>query len=405
MNDSAGCVLVVDDSRSARAHIAEILTSAGLSVVTAVDGVEGLEALEGQSCDVVVSDLEMPRLDGIGFCRAVKEDERFRSIYFIMLTACSEVQTKVSSLNIGANDYIVKNTHPEEVLARVYAGLRIRKLERDLAKSQARFLHGEKMASIAQLAAGVAHEINNPTGFIVSNLGTLCKYFERLGRFIDEQSRALNVVGQGSPELEGVLQKQKQLKIDQVLQDGGDLIAESLEGAQRIGNIVSNMRNALNLQEYESRPADLNQCMELAIDFVLRQFNISEHLKKEYGEIPMTCCYPNEINQVLINLLTNAAQAVSCAGEIRVSTWTEDEQICLSVSDDGGGILADHLPRIFDPFFTTREVGKGVGLGLSLAYDIVKKHEGDITVDSELGKGTKITVRLPVRLCATHSSL
>ncbi len=273
-----------------------------------------------------------------------------------------------------------------------------RKLEKayiELKATQAKILQQEKMASIGQLAAGVAHEINNPIGFISSNLGTLDKYVNRLTEFITAQSEIMGSLK--SVESEEVLrEKRKKLKLDYIIPDIKDLIRESLDGADRVRKIVQDLKSFSRVDEAEHKHADINECIESTINIVWNELKYKAKVKREYGELPLTVCYPNQLNQVFMNLLVNAAHAIEEQGEIGIKTWHEDGSIFVTISDTGAGIPKEILNRIFEPFFTTKEVGKGTGLGLSITYDIVKKHNGDITVQSEEGKGTAFTVRIPV---------
>ncbi|RJQ20819.1 MAG: PAS domain S-box protein [Nitrospiraceae bacterium] len=273
-----------------------------------------------------------------------------------------------------------------------------RKLEdayTELKSTQTQILQREKMASIGQLAAGVAHEINNPMGFISSNLGTLGKYMNKLTEFVARQGEIIDSLK--SPEAaEGIRELKRKLKLDYVLEDIGQLINESLEGADRVKNIVQNLKTFSRVDEAEYKHVDINECIESTLNIVWNELKYNATVVKEYGELPLTKCYPQQLNQVFMNLLVNAAQAIEKQGEIKIKTWNGDGSVNVAISDTGCGIPEDKLSRIFEPFYTTKPVGKGTGLGLSITYDIVKKHNGDITVESETGKGTTFTVRIPV---------
>ena len=273
--------------------------------------------------------------------------------------------------------------------------LRLNEALAALKRSQAKVLHQEKMASIGQLAAGVAHEINNPIGFINSNLSTLGKYLSRLSGFLAVQSECI-AAGAPPGQVESVRQQQAGLKIDYIVKDLEDLIRESLEGAERVRSIVADLKSFSRVDESEFRQADLNECLRSTINIVWNEIKYKATLNKELGEIPRTRCYPQQMNQVFMNLLVNAAHAIEQQGVITVRSWEEDGYVCVTVTDTGQGIPEANLNRILEPFFTTKEVGKGTGLGLSITYDIVKKHNGEITVRSEPGKGTVFTVRIPV---------
>jgi two-component system NtrC family sensor kinase len=273
--------------------------------------------------------------------------------------------------------------------------LRLNEALSALKRSQAKILHQEKMASIGQLAAGVAHEISNPIGFINSNLSTLGKYLSRIDRFLALQSGCI-AAGAPPEKVESVRQQQASLKIDYIVKDLEDLVRESLEGAERVRSIVADLKSFSRVDESEYRQADLNECLRSTINIVWNEIKYKATLKKELGEIPRTRCYPQQMSQVFMNLLINAAHAIEDQGVITVRSWEEGGYVCVSVADTGQGIPEANLIRIFEPFFTTKEVGKGTGLGLSISYDIVKKHNGEITVRSEPGKGTEVTVRIPV---------
>ncbi len=265
----------------------------------------------------------------------------------------------------------------------------------ELRTTQMKVFQQEKLASIGQLAAGVAHEINNPMGFISSNLTTLGKYHERISEFIAILFAALSGAA-GGADSAGVDEQRKRLKIDYILEDTPQLIAESQDGAQRVRKIVQDLKSFSRVDESEHKRVDLNECLDSTINIAWNEIKYVASLDREYGDIPPVQCYPQQLNQVFMNLLVNAAHAIEGQGTIRVRTWQEGDTICVAVSDTGCGIPAENLKRIFEPFFTTKDVGKGTGLGLSISYDIVKKHGGVMSIESELGKGTTVTVRLPL---------
>ncbi len=265
----------------------------------------------------------------------------------------------------------------------------------ELKTTQAQILQREKMASIGQLAAGVAHEINNPMGFITSNLGTLDKYIHKFTEYIDAQTEALTSFE--SEEVTARLKDiRKKLKLDYVLEDIGKLIEESQEGAERVKKIVQNLKTFSRVDQAEYKPADINECIESTLNIVWNELKYKTTVEKEYGELPLVKCYPQQLNQVFMNLLVNAAQAIEKQGTIRIKTWNGDGSVNISISDTGSGIPEDKLGKIFDPFFTTKPVGQGTGLGLSITYDIIKKHKGEIGVESEVGKGTVFNIIIPV---------
>jgi len=293
-----------------------------------------------------------------------------------------QLEDKNRQIMDNLRDLNDKNTE----LAEAYAALKT---------TQAHVLQQEKMASIGQLAAGVAHEINNPIGFITSNLNSLGKYLTRLSDFIHLQKKAL-----ASPKdpslLEEVRQKEKSMKMDFILDDSVKIIEESLDGSERVQKIVQSLKSFSRSDDGKRVPADINECFESAVNIVWNEIKYKAALKREFGILPQTLCYPNQLNQVFMNFLINAVQAIENQGTITVRTWHEDGAIWASVSDDGCGIPPEVVSRVFEPFFTTKEVGKGTGLGLSITYEVIKRHEGDIWVESTPGQGSTFTIRIPV---------
>jgi len=265
----------------------------------------------------------------------------------------------------------------------------------ELKSTQTKILQQEKMASIGQLAAGIAHEINNPTGFISSNLGTLDKYMVRISDFIHTQSEIIKSLN-NKDAMDIIEKKQQELKIDFVLKDIKDLVKESLDGAERVKKIVQDLKSFSRVDDDEYTHADINECIESTLNIVWNELKYKAKVNKDYNDIPLTKCYPRQLNQVFMNILINASQAIEKNGEIGIRSWQQDGSIYVSISDTGSGIPEENLDKIFEPFFTTKEVGKGTGLGLSISYDIIKKHGGDIKVESVKGKGTAFTVSIPL---------
>jgi len=260
-----------------------------------------------------------------------------------------------------------------------------------LKAAQSQMLQREKMASVGQLAAGMAHEINNPVGFVTSNLATLARYIDRLTEYIEILQQEA-----GSVASEKLQTARKELKIGYIAEDAKDLIKESLDGTDRVSAIVRGLKSFSRVDEAQRQAADINECLEATLNIVWNELKYNASVTKEYGDLPLTLCNPQQLNQVFMNLLVNAAQAIDKQGEIRISTSHADNLILVSIADTGCGIAPENLSHIFEPFFTTKEIGKGTGLGLSISYDIIKQHGGDIEVASEPGRGTTFTVKIPV---------
>ncbi|MDO9597229.1 MAG: ATP-binding protein [Azoarcus sp.] len=269
------------------------------------------------------------------------------------------------------------------------------KLIRKLEETDNQLLQSEKLASIGQLAAGVAHEINNPIGFVNSNLGTLQHYTADLLQLIDAyESVASQIPASRAKELLDELRHRTDLAY--LRKDITDLIAESIDGTSRVRQIVLDLRDFSRTGPVDRERADLHAGLDRTINLVWNEIRYKANLVREYGDLPLVDCIPSQINQVFMNLLVNAAHAIREHGTITLRSGRDDGMVWISVSDTGAGIAPEHLSKIFDPFFTTKPVGKGTGLGLSVSYGIVSKHGGSISVDSQQGRGTTFVVRLPI---------
>ena len=269
--------------------------------------------------------------------------------------------------------------------------LLIKKLE--TAHNQ--LLQSEKMAAIGQLAAGVAHEINNPVGFVNSNLGTLQRYVNDLLKLLAAYEQ---LEGALTDEVRGDLARLKQ-KIDAAYlrEDVDKLLSESMDGLRRVKRIVQDLSDFSHAGASEKQWANLEQGLDSTLNVVWNELKYKAEVVKEYTGIPEVECIPSQLNQVFMNLLVNAAHAIDEHGRITLRTGQEGENVWVEVEDTGTGIKPEHMKRIFEPFFTTKPVGKGTGLGLSLSYGIVKKHGGRIEVRSELGKGSTFRIYLPLK--------
>ncbi|WP_082879726.1 ATP-binding protein [Methylomonas methanica] len=266
-----------------------------------------------------------------------------------------------------------------------------------LRDTQNQLLQAEKMASIGQLAAGVAHEINNPIGFVNSNLGTLAGYIEDMFSVIDAYEQTVAEVDQNLIDREKIDSLRKKLQFELLREDVPDLLHESRDGLARVKNIVNDLKDFSRMPAAEWQYVDLHQGLESTLNIVGNEIKYKADVVRNYGVLPEVECLPSQLNQVFLNLLMNAAQAISERGTIILSSGTEKETVWVAITDSGQGISPKNLSRIFEPFFTTKPVGKGTGLGLSLSYSIVQKHHGRIEVGSKVGEGTTFRVVLPVK--------
>ncbi len=272
-----------------------------------------------------------------------------------------------------------------------------RRLIVKLEDAQGQLMQSEKLASIGQLAAGVAHEINNPIGFVNSNLGTLDNYVRDLLRLLDAYEEASSKAVAPPPNLEPVAALKQEVDFNFLKDDVRCLLSESKEGLERVKKIVQDLKDFARVDPtQEWLWTDLHKCLDSTLNVVSNEIKYKAQVVKHYGALPQVECMPSQLNQVFMNLLVNAAQAIVDKGVITVSTGVSDGWAWISVADTGSGIDPENIKRIFDPFFTTKPVGRGTGLGLSVSYSIVAKHGGRLEVESELGKGTTFSVHIPI---------
>jgi len=257
-----------------------------------------------------------------------------------------------------------------------------------LEQARRQLLQSEKLAAIGQLAAGVAHEINNPVGYVYSNLQSLETYLTDLFRLTDALDTA--------DSLDSLKAIKQNIDYEFVREDLRDLLAESREGIERVKTIISAMKDFSHIEEEEFKPADIQRGIETTLNVVNNELKYKAAVVRDFAELPPVECIISQINQVVMNLLVNAAHAIDDFGEITIRTRSEADTVVIEIEDTGRGISQENINRIFEPFFTTKPIGKGTGLGLSLSFNIVEKHNGQIRVDSTIGKGTCFRITLPV---------
>ncbi len=367
------------------------LANAGKFVVEPLDGTPKscYEELECVSSDCPCYGVEKARcwlVSGTLLCYgerqgdfATKKELCAQCLYYQ-----KRVQDPVSQINEEFNSLMHMLVSKNHELTRAYE---------ELKAAESHMLQQEKMASIGLLAAGVAHEINNPVAFIGSNINTMKKYMAKISTFIAALEERMKESGQAAETAES----RHLLKIDFIMTDINDLINESLDGCERVKKIVMDLKGFSRVDDSDIQTADINECLDTTINMVWNELKYKVELKKDYDEnLPALDCYPQQLNQVFMNLLVNAAHSIVDRGEIHIKTWAEADYLYIQITDTGAGIAPEHLNHIFEPFFTTKKVGEGTGLGLSIVYDIItKNHNGDIEVSSKTGKGTTFIIELP----------
>ncbi len=435
-------ILIVDDDLFSLDVLELMLKQAGHRVLKAENGAEALDLARSELPEIIITDALMPVMDGFELCRRCKADPDIRHLPIIICSSDYTAQEDQElGFKLGACRYLIKPVMPDKLketleeviseqaaaragggpgldeemqLLRSYNVVLFNKLvtkmgelqsriaeqqnsEERLKAMQAQIIQQEKMASIGQLAAGVAHEINNPMGFITSNLTSLGKYAERLDTYIAALQQALSACPDKEmlAELDRLRQK---LKVDYIISDVNELIKESLDGANRVRRIVQDLKSFSRVDQAEEAHVNLNEALETTINIAWNELKYIATMERQFGDIPEISCNPQQLNQVFLNLLVNAAQSMEQQGVITVKTWVDGGWVSVSVSDTGKGMPEKVRKKVFDPFFTTKPAGKGTGLGLSISADIVQKHHGEIIVESEPGKGTTFTVRLPLKV-------
>lgn len=278
----------------------------------------------------------------------------------------------------------------------------LHRANQEIKNTQSTLVQSAKMISLGQIVAGVAHELNNPIAFIYSNMHHLLDYVDKVQRLVEAQRKIYPLLK--SEERERMLALEKELEIDHILKDMQELTKSCVEGANRTKEIVLGLRTFSRVEESDFRMANLIDGLRSTIKLLVSEFKGKVTLHEEYQEIPLVECNLSQMNQVFMNLLSNAAHAIQSRGDIWVRVSATEATVKIEIEDSGCGIAKEALEKVFDPFFTTKKVGQGTGLGLSIAYGLIQKHHGTIDVMSELGRGTKFTIVLPLLQPQTNTA-
>lgn len=403
-------ILIVDDSAVVRRSLSKALGDS-FRCAEARTVLEAFELLKSTEFALVITDIIMPGLSGIELLRKVVE--AYPRTGVIVVSGVDRPQRALDAVRLGAFDYLIKPCDNEVLTLTVTRALEHRNLllnakrykadlesrneelirgKQQLQRLQAQIVQNEKMASIGQLAAGIAHELNNPVGFLYGNLDLLGSCITDLSRIVRFYEHV-----ELSPEISQAVESLKeQIGYARTIADLDSILADCREGAERVRDIVQNLRTFSRLDEAELKRTDIHEGIESTIRILSRYFSVgSIELVRDFGDVPTIEAYSAKLNQVWMNLLVNAAQALGPnPGRVTIRTRATDDKVYVAISDTGCGIDAAVAGKIFDPFFTTKSVGEGTGLGLSISFGIIEDHGGTIKVESRQGVGTTFTVEL-----------
>ncbi len=415
-------ILIVDDSATNLAVLSQALKTAGYKVRVAVDGESALGMLEKCAVnpaknpfpELILLDVQMPGIDGFETCRIIKANQTTKGIPVIFMTALADAESKMKGLSLGAVDYITKPFEQDEVIARVNIHWRLKQLTdnleeqviqrtRALQQAQVQVVQQEKLSALGQLVAGVAHEINNPLSFMVSNIAPAKEYLADI-------TEVLRLYQQNYPEpASDIASKIEDMDLKFVIEDFSHLLDSMQIGTERIKDISLSLRNFARSDGDTASAIDLHETLDstlLLLKHRLKDQGSRPEIQviKNYGEFPPIKCYPGPMNQVFMNLLANAIDAVEEAWakdqrplNITISTEVLCESAIVRIADNGLGMTEEIQQHLFEPLFTTKAVGKGTGLGLSIAKQIVTdKHCGELFCKSIAGNGTEFAIEIPI---------
>jgi len=396
MTEKKYSVLLVDDEKDILDSLYDTFIDK-YQVHRANNAAEALDILKENQVDLVISDQRMPETTGVELFAQI--DDKYPNMGKVLLTGYSELQAVVEAINKGSVDkYITKPWDEGEITHIVLEVLnaRLKQSIEERKKIESKLVQSAKMASLGELVAGIAHELNNPLGFIHANLGNLKKFSKKIIDLIESYDK-LDIPGGIREEIE---KRKEEINYEYLRSRMTEMIERSSVGAGRMKKIIQDLKSFSRLDATDFAEADINGAIETTLNIMHNEYKNRIEIKKELGNLPLVDCYIAKLNQVFMNLLVNACHAIEGKGEIKIKTGTQNGSVQIEISDTGGGIPEDMVEKIFDPFFTTKPVGKGTGLGLSISYGIIKQHKGEIDVKSRPGEGTAFTIKIPTGLKA-----
>jgi len=427
-------ILVVDDTPVNLEVVCGTLGDAGYEVATAISGDRALKRVQVHPPDLILLDVQMPGIDGFETCKRLKADPTTASIPIIFMTALSDADSKEKGFVLGAVDYITKPFQEKEMLARVKTHLQLRQLTKNLEhrvaeqtanleaaltqlqQSQLHLVHSEKMSTLGNLVAGVAHEINNPLGFIAGNLNPAQEYIKDLLQLIELYQKELP---QPSTALQAIV---KAVDLEYLQEDLPKLLNSMQQGIDRIRTISTSLRTFSRCDCDQPIPFNIHDGIDSTILILKHRLKANEfrpeiRVTTSYGDLPQVECFAGQLNQVFMNLLANAIDALEDANQklsfaeiqanpnqliIKTELSEDEQQAVIRIQDNGTGMTDAVKQKIFKYLFTTKRAGQGTGLGLTIPRQIiVEKHSGTLEVNSTLGQGTEFVLSIPVKATPT----
>ncbi|MEO2017307.1 MAG: response regulator [Fuerstiella sp.] len=396
-------VLLAEDSFTMRRLLSSQLQRWNYEITEVEDGAQAWESFQENHFSLVLTDWMMPKVDGLELIRRIRDSGHAEYVYIVLLTSKSENEDLVEAMDAGADDFLAKPCNPKELRVRLRAGERIIELEHtliqqnhQLMEAQAALVQSEKLAGVGQLAAGMAHEINNPVAFVSNNLAVLQRDVQLLIKLLDQYEKCQPVIEREDEHLADCLKKiESECDLPWLKENLPQLFRSSLDGLTRVREIVGNLRDFAHLDQAVTDEMNVVAALEstlevLAPDLDARQLTV----RTAFDDTLSIHCQPASLKQVFHAILLNAVQASEPNGILEVAVSRNESKVCVEITDNGCGMDETTQRRLFEPFYTTRPVGSGQGLGLAVSYGVLKQHGGSIEFESTPGKGTTFRVML-----------